>query len=163
MTVSPCTGKGTTSRKLCVRACELFAFLKLDSGRASPADPERLSRAIKQYFVLFGEKISLCVYRSIKIPGFGMHPFASGGNILAFACSSGYGFVVEDARGKEVKPVRWHCSTTSLKTTSHGPFFPPMLCSPGCRMLLNCQKEVLPFAFSLRADGGAVFCLPGCA
>ena len=29
-------------------------------------------------------------------------------------------------------------------------------------MLLNCRKEVLPFAFSLRADSGAVFCLPGC-
>ena len=84
---------------------------------------------------------------------------------LTFACSFGYGFVlefvVEDTRGKEVVLVRWHCSTTSLKTTSHGPFFPPVLFWPGCRMLLNCWKEVLPFAFSLRADGGAIFCLRG--
>ena len=29
-------------------------------------------------------------------------------------------------------------------------------------MLLNRQKEVLPFTFSLSADGGAGFCLPVC-
>ena len=51
-----------------------------------------------------------------------------------------------------MKPVRWHCSTTSLKTTSHGPFFPPVLFWPGCRMSLNRRKEALPFIFSLRAD-----------
>ena len=84
---------------------------------------------------------------------------------LAFACSSGYGFVlefVEDTRGTEMVLVRWHCSTTSLKTTSHGPFLPPMLFWPGCRTSLNRRKEVLPFTCSLRADGGAGLCLPVC-
>ena len=33
----------------------------LDSGRASPADPERLSS--NETVVLFREKMSLCVYR----------------------------------------------------------------------------------------------------
>ena len=59
-------------------------------------------------------------------------------------------------------PFRWHRSTTSLKTTSHEPFFPPMLFWPGCRTSLNRRKEALPFTFSLRADGGAGFCLPVC-
>ena len=59
-------------------------------------------------------------------------------------------------------PVRFHCSTTSLKTTSHGHLFPPMLFWPGCRTSLNRRKEVSPFTFSLRADGGAGFCLPVC-
>ena len=59
-------------------------------------------------------------------------------------------------------PVVWHCSTTSLKTTSHEPFFPTMLFWPGCRTSLNRRKEVLPFTFLLRADGGAGFCLPVC-
>ena len=84
---------------------------------------------------------------------------------LAFTCSSYNEFVlvfVEDARGREVMSVHWHRSTTAWKTTSHRSFFPPMLFWPGCRMLLNCRKEVLPFAFSLRANGGAIFCLPGC-
>ena len=84
---------------------------------------------------------------------------------LAFACSSGNEFVlefVEDVRGKDVMVVDWHCSTTSLKTTSHGPFFPPMLFWPGCRTSLNRRKEVLPFTFSLKADDGAGFCLPVC-
>ena len=59
-------------------------------------------------------------------------------------------------------PVRCHCSTTSLKSTSHGPLFRPMLFWPGCRTSLNRQKEVSPFTFSLRAVSGAGFCLPVC-
>ena len=58
--------------------------------------------------------------------------------------------------------VVWHCSTTSLKTTSHGPLFRPMLFWPGCRTSLNRRKEVSPFTFSLRAVNGAGFCLPVC-
>ena len=70
---------------------------------------------------------------------------------LAFACSFGYGFLpefVEDTRGKEVVLVRRQCSTTSLKSTSHGPFFPPMLFWPGCRTSL---KEV--FAKRIGVEG----------
>ena len=59
-------------------------------------------------------------------------------------------------------PVRCHCSTTSLKTTSHGRLFRPMLFWPGCRTSLNRRKEVSPFTFSLRAVNGAGFCLPVC-
>ena len=59
-------------------------------------------------------------------------------------------------------PFRCHRSRTSLLTRSQRPFFPPMLFWPGCRTSLNRRKEVLPFTFSLRADGGAGFCLPLC-
>ena len=85
---------------------------------------------------------------------------------LVFACSSGNEFVlefVEDARGKEVMPVRCHCSITSLKTTNHGPLFPPMLFWPGCRTSLNRRKEVLSFTFLSRVSGGAGFSLSVCA
>ena len=84
---------------------------------------------------------------------------------LDFTCSSCNEFVlefVEDARGKEVMPVRCHCSTTSLKTTSHGHLFRPMLFWPGCITSLNRRKEVSYFTFSLRADSGAGFYLPIC-
>ena len=72
---------------------------------------------------------------------------------LAFTCSSCNEFVlefVEDARGREVMPVRWCRSTTSLKTTSHRSFFPPMLFWPGRRASLNPRKEVLPFTLLWR-------------
>ena len=72
---------------------------------------------------------------------------------MAFTCSSCNEFVlefVEDARGREVMPVRWCRSTTSLKTTSHRSFFPPMLFWPGRRASLNPRKEVLPFTLLWR-------------
>ena len=47
-------------------------------------------------------------------------------------------------------PVRWCRSTTSLKTTSHRSFFPPMLFWPGRRASLNPRKEVLPFTLLWR-------------
>ena len=72
---------------------------------------------------------------------------------MAFTCSSCNEFVlefVEDARGREVMPVRWHGSITSFKTTSHRSFFPPMLFWPGRRASLNPRKEVLPFTLLWR-------------
>ena len=56
-------------------------------------------------------------------------------------------------------PVRWCRSTTSLKTTSHRSFFPPMLFWPGRRASLNPKRSLA--LHIIMADGGAGFCLPG--
>lgn len=77
---------------------------------------------------------------------------------LDLPCMSGNEFVREfvlDTSGNDVVPVRWHLSTTSLKTTNHRSFLFPMPV-PAERTSLSRRNDVLPLTFFVAITGGGV-------
>lgn len=76
--------------------------------------------------------------------------------VLPLPCNSGKDVVrefVAATNGKDVVPVRWHRSTTSLKTTNHKSFLPPI--PVDCNTSLRRLKDVFPLtALPLKTGGG---------
>ena len=73
-------------------------------------------------------------------------PWNSGNEfVLEFVCAT---------NGRDVVPVRWHCNTTSLKTTNQRSFFPPIPPRLGLSTSLSRLNDDFPRTFFPLAMAG---------
>ena len=118
----------------------MFRSISVSVGTKHPADRTRTSMNLYKLRGL------VCKFRRPMVA------------YLVLPCISGSEFVrelVDETMGSDVVPVRRHFNTTSLNTTSHKSFLPPIP-EPDPNVSLKRRSDVLPLMFLFAIAGGGL-------